>query len=256
MLQEELLFPRSEGCPAKAKGLSWTFRPSLVVRTRKWKCLLRHEKFCGRFSMSRPKLKIGSRMIFFWGRGPDLRLSLYLSLWSELQHCKNSLKVSRSSTENSRPEACYFPKSEARGQNWPLRLPSYTTSTKNHQDIDQIDPISLSFHPSSDSVVVRVMDSHAAAPDSNPDFGNVTLSKFPKILFLIEEQLSMLKFIMRCLSVIYYMHLSLPSHGFVTPWMWKSHHQVMESAHSIWHLGISWWTSALTGVPQLKRENL
>ena len=52
------------------------------------------------------------------------------------------------------------------------------------------------FHPSSDSVVVRVMDSHAATLGSNPDFGNVILSKFPKILFLIEEQLSMLKFFM------------------------------------------------------------
>ena len=71
-------------------------------------------------------------ILFFWGRGLDLRLDLDLSLWSELQHFKNSLKVSRSSTENSRPEACYFPKSEARGQNWPLRLPSYTTSIKNH----------------------------------------------------------------------------------------------------------------------------
>ena len=37
---------------------------------------------------------------------------------------------------------------------------------------------------------------------------------------------------------------------------WKSHHQVMESDHSIWHLAISWWTSALTVVPQLKREFL
>ena len=70
-------------------------------------------------------------ILFFWERGLDLRLDLDLSLWSELQHCKNSLKVSRSSTENSRLEACYFPKSEARGQNWPLRLPSYITSTKN-----------------------------------------------------------------------------------------------------------------------------
>ena len=53
-----------------------------------------------------------------------------------------------------------------------------------------------------------------------------------------------------------------PGDGFSTTWwwlfhpMWKSHHQVMESAHSIWHLGISWWTSALTVVPQLKREFL
>ena len=40
------------------------------------------------------------------GRGLDL------SLQSELQYCKNSLKVSRSSTENSRPKACYFPNIE------------------------------------------------------------------------------------------------------------------------------------------------
>ena len=81
----------------------WTFRPRLAVRPRKWKCLLRHEKLCWRFSMSRTKLKIGPRILFFWRRGLDLRLSLNLSLWSELQHCKSSLKVSRSSTENSRP---------------------------------------------------------------------------------------------------------------------------------------------------------
>ena len=42
MLQEELLFPRSvscqprsEGCPAKAGGQDWTFRPRLAVRPRK-----------------------------------------------------------------------------------------------------------------------------------------------------------------------------------------------------------------------------
>ena len=111
-----------------SRGRGWTFRPRLAVRPRKWKCLLRHEKLGWRFSMSRTKLKIGPRILFFWGRGLDLRLDL--SLWSELQHFKNSLKVSRSSTENSRPKACYFPKSEARGQNQPLRLPSYTTSIK------------------------------------------------------------------------------------------------------------------------------
>ena len=71
-------------------------------------------------------------ILLFWGRGLYLRLDLDLSLWSELQHCKSSLKVSMSSTENSRLKACYFPKSEARGQNWPLRLPSYTTSIKTH----------------------------------------------------------------------------------------------------------------------------
>ena len=90
------------------------------------------------------------------------------------------------------------------------------------------------FHPSSDSVMVRVMNSHAAAPGSIPGSVNETLSKFPKILFLIEEQLSMLKFIMKCLSVIYYVHFPLPGDGFstwggkaITRW-WKSHHQVVE----------------------------
>ena len=52
------------------------------------------------------------------------------------------------------------------------------------------------FYPRSDSVVVRVMDSHAVAQSAIPSFVNETLSKFPKILFLIEEQLSMLKFLM------------------------------------------------------------
>ena len=47
-------------------------------------------------------------ILFFWGRGLDLRLDLDLSLWSELQHCKNSLKVSRSSTENSRLKVTYY----------------------------------------------------------------------------------------------------------------------------------------------------
>ena len=44
----------------------------------------------------------------------------------------------------------------------------------------------------------------------------------------------MLKFIMRCLSVIYYVHFPLPGDGFstwggkaITRW-WKSHHQVVE----------------------------
>ena len=151
-------------------------------------------------------------ILFFWGRGLNFRLDL--GLRSELQHCKNSLKVSRSSTENSRPKACYFPKSEARGQNWPLRLPSYTTSIKNHYNIHHINPTSLIFHPSSDCVVVRVLDSHAAAPGSIPGSVNETLSKFPKFLFLIEEQLSMLKFIMKWLSVIYYDHFPSPGDGF------------------------------------------
>ena len=41
-------------------------------------------------------------ILSFWGIGLDLSLDLDLSLQSELQHC-----------ENSRPKACYFPKSEA-----------------------------------------------------------------------------------------------------------------------------------------------
>ena len=86
----------------------------------------------------------------------------------------------------------------------------------------------IDFHPSSDSVVVRVLDSYAAAPGSIPGFSNGTLSKITRILFLIEEQLSMLKFIMKCPSVIYYMHFPLPGCGFVTPWKWKSHVQVVE----------------------------
>ena len=58
-------------------------------------------------------------------------------------------------------------------------------------------------HPSSDSIVVRVIDSHAAAPGSIPGSGNETLSKFPKILFLIEELLSMLHvLIAKCLLCI------------------------------------------------------
>ena len=93
----------SRGLKAVHSDQGWTFRPRLAVRPRKWKCLLRHEKLCWRFSMSRTKLKIGPRILFFWGRGLNLRLGLNLSLRSELQHCKNSLKVSRSSTENSRP---------------------------------------------------------------------------------------------------------------------------------------------------------
>ena len=84
------------------------------------------------------------------------------------------------------------------------------------------------FHPSSDKVVVKVPNSHAAVPGLISGSVKETLSKFPKILFLIEEQLSMLKFIMKCLSVIYYMHFPLPGCGFVTPWMWKSHIQVVE----------------------------
>ena len=82
--------------------------------------------------------------------------------------------------------------------------------------------------------MVRVLDSHAAAPGSVSGSVNEALSKFPKILFLIEEQLSMLKFIMRCLSVIYYVHFPLPGDGFstwggkaMTRW-WKSHDQVVE----------------------------
>ncbi len=35
----------------------------------------------------------------------------------------------------------------------------------------------IHFHPSSDSVVVRVMDSHTAVPDSIPSSDNGTLSK-------------------------------------------------------------------------------
>ncbi len=77
--------------------------------------------------------------------------------------------------------------------------------------------------------MVRVLDSHAATPGSIPGSVNETLSKFPKILFLIEEQLSMLKFIMKWLSVIYYDHFPSPGDGFstwggkaMTRW-WKSH---------------------------------
>ena len=82
--------------------------------------------------------------------------------------------------------------------------------------------------------MVRILDSHAAVLGSLSGFSDEALSKFPKILFLIEEQLSMLKFIMRCLSVIYYVHFPLPGDGFstwggkaMTRW-WKSHDQVVE----------------------------
>ena len=43
------------------------------------------------------------------------------------------------------------------------------------------------FHPSSDSVVVRVMDSHAAAPGSIPGPVNETLSKVVRFLFISKE---------------------------------------------------------------------
>ena len=45
--------------------------------------------------------------------------------------------------------------------------------------------------------MVRILDSHAAVLGSLSGFSDEALSKFPKILFLIEEQLSMLKFIMK-----------------------------------------------------------
>ena len=62
------------------------------------------------------------------------------------------------------------------------------------------------------------MDSHAKVPGWIPSSDNETLLKFPKILFLFEEQLSMLNFIMRCLSV---------GGKAMTSW-WKSHDQVVE----------------------------
>ena len=43
------------------------------------------------------------------------------------------------------------------------------------------------FHPRSDSVVVRVMDSHAAAPGSIPGSVNGTLSKIVRYLFIRKE---------------------------------------------------------------------
>ena len=43
------------------------------------------------------------------------------------------------------------------------------------------------FYPSSDSVVVRVMDSHAAAPGSIPGICNGTLSKKVNSLFISKE---------------------------------------------------------------------
>ena len=95
-------------------------------------------------------------------------------------------------------------------------------------------PKSLILHPSSDGVVVRVLDYRAAAPGLIPVTCNETLSQFPKVLFLIEEQLSMLKFIMKWLSVIYYDHFPSPGDGFstwggkaMTRW-WKSHDLVVE----------------------------
>ena len=44
-----------------------------------------------------------------------------------------------------------------------------------------------SFHPSSDSVVVRVLDSHAAALGSIPGSANGTLSKIVRFLFISKE---------------------------------------------------------------------
>ena len=43
------------------------------------------------------------------------------------------------------------------------------------------------FYPSSDSVVVRVMDSHAAAPGLIPGSVNETLSKIVRFLFISKE---------------------------------------------------------------------
>jgi len=42
-------------------------------------------------------------------------------------------------------------------------------------------------HPRSDSVVVRVMDSHAAAPGSIPGSVNEILSKIVRFLFISKE---------------------------------------------------------------------
>ena len=46
------------------------------------------------------------------------------------------------------------------------------------------------FHPSSDSVVVRVMDSHAAAPGSIPGICKGPLSKKVNSLFISMEYLN------------------------------------------------------------------
>ena len=43
------------------------------------------------------------------------------------------------------------------------------------------------FHPSSDSVVVRVMVSRAAVPSSIPDSDNGILSKIVRFLFISKE---------------------------------------------------------------------
>ena len=43
------------------------------------------------------------------------------------------------------------------------------------------------FHPSSDNVVVRVMDSHTAAPNLFPGICNGTLSKKVNSLFISNE---------------------------------------------------------------------
>ena len=83
---------------------------------------------------------------------------------------------------------------------------------------------SLTCHPSSDSVVVKILDSHAAVLGLIPGSDNGPLSKITKILFSIGEQLSMLKFIIKCLNVIYYMHFPLPGCGKVMTREWKSEH--------------------------------
>ena len=45
----------------------------------------------------------------------------------------------------------------------------------------------IHFQPSSDNVVIRVMDSHAAAQGSIPSSVNGTLSKIVRFLFISKE---------------------------------------------------------------------
>ena len=69
--------------------------------------------------------------------------------------------------------------------------------------------------------MVRVLNSHAAALGSIPGSGIETPSKFPKILFLIEELLSMLHVLIAkcllCIKVLYTLAFPHPGRGKVNP---------------------------------------
>ena len=135
----------------------------------------------------------------------------------------NALKVSRSSTKNSRPQVCYFPKNPSIYESplgchlWmPLQMQAAIAKRSLLIDVRMI----LHFQPSFRSCIGRALAFKSEGCEFELHRGRELYQKDRVIFLIIEEQLSMLKFFRLCMMVTFLMSpLSKRKYGKIFPYL-------------------------------------